>query len=742
VLRAPTEAARMSFSRLTVRTRIACILLPLVAVILALATLEVRERLDRSRTAAAQSEVVEVVAAVTDLAATHAQLALAAVDGIGAAAQPAADDARARLTTLLEGSAGEAPLVVASAAEVGSALVRFDQAVEAAERRPGALAVATRELLAIAEVTAGAAASEVDAGGADLEPALVRLQAHDAATVLGLELSAGDETAIVAAAERLDAAVARAEVVERGSPVAVTAALRSGALAPEEVDRVAGGGEPAEGSAVEVAEQVALVAAAAAAEVPVQLQAVEDARADARRDALTFAIGTAAALLVALGVALLVTRSITAPLRELTESIDEVTTRRLPRLVDRLRSPDDTGGIADELTPVPVRSDDEIGRLAASFNALQQVTGEVAEQQAALLRTGISDLFVNLARRNQALIERQLRFIDELEAREEDPERLRNLFELDHLATRMRRNAESLLVIAGSTPGRRQGAPVPMPDVVRIAAGEIEQYQRVVAVGVEDVPVRSTVAADLAHLLAELLDNATAFSAPGTSVEVMGQQIGDTYLVVVTDRGDGIPPRRLAELNATLLRPPAVGLDLARTLGMTVIARLAHRHGIAVRLVAGEDEGLVAQVLLPAAVLAAAPVLPPAVVGPDRVVTAPPPPAPLPSTVPASALVGAAAVRTTADDRTVTPDQLGFLPGSGYQPVPVAGRLPVRPLPQPGEEAVAAPKSPVDGPRRSPDEVRRTLARYRSGLARGRAEGGSERAGVDGSASIDRAVNQ
>ena len=279
-------------------------------------------------------------------------------------------------------------------------------------------------------------------------------------------------------------------------------------------------------------------------------------------------------------------------------------------------------------------------------------------------------------------------------------------------------------MIAGSTPGRRQGAPVPMPDVVRIATGEIEQYQRVVAVGVEDVPVRSTVAADLAHLLAELLDNATAFSAPGTPVEVTGQRTGDTYLVVVTDRGDGIPPRRLAELNATLLRPPAVGLDLARTLGMTVIARLAHRHGIAVRLVSGEDDGLVAQVLLPASVLDAAPVLPPVVVGPERVVTAPPPPTPLPS----SALVGAGAARSTADERTVTPDELGFVTGSGYQPVPTPGRLPVRPVPQRAEEPVGSPTLAADGSRRSPEEVRRTLARYRNGLARGRSEGGSDRA--------------
>ncbi|MCU0274158.1 MAG: hypothetical protein MUE34_13080, partial [Acidimicrobiales bacterium] len=235
----------MSFTRLTVRTRIACILLPLVAVILALATLEVRERLDRSRTAAAQTGFVELAAAATDLAATHAQLALAATDGIAPAARPAAEDARTRVATVLAGAAGADPLVVAAAADRSSALVRFDDAVAAIDPGPdgGAagsealadLATATRELLAIAEGMVTAGAAEVDAGGADLEPALVRLQAHDAATVLGLELLAGGEPGILAAAERLDAAVARAEVVERGSPVAVTAELRSGVLAPSAV---------------------------------------------------------------------------------------------------------------------------------------------------------------------------------------------------------------------------------------------------------------------------------------------------------------------------------------------------------------------------------------------------------------------------------------------------------------------------------------------------------------------------
>src|SRR5690606_3884824 len=150
----------------------------------------------------------------------------------------------------------------------------------------------------------------------------------------------------------------------------------------------------------------------------------------------------------------------------------------LPALVEQLRNPE-AEIVGDELTPIAVDSKDEIGELATAFNNIQDVTKSVATEQATLLRKGIGDIFVNLARRNQTLLDRQIEFIDQLEAREEDPDQLENLFKLDHLATRMRRNAESLLVLAGAEPPRRRGRPVDMADVVRVAIGEVEHFARI-----------------------------------------------------------------------------------------------------------------------------------------------------------------------------------------------------------------------------------------------------------------------
>ncbi len=154
-------------------------------------------------------------------------------------------------------------------------------------------------------------------------------------------------------------------------------------------------------------------------------------------------------------------RATTVPLRKLTSAAYTLSTDKLPGLVERLRNPDESDEpLSATLTPIDINSKDEIGQLADAFNSIQQVTVEVAEEQAQLLRKGIGDIFINLARRNQTLLDRQIEFIDQLEANEEDPDQLDNLFKLDHLATRMRRNAESLLVLAGAEPPRRRGRPV------------------------------------------------------------------------------------------------------------------------------------------------------------------------------------------------------------------------------------------------------------------------------------------
>ena len=249
--------------------------------------------------------------------------------------------------------------------------------------------------------------------------------------------------------------------------------------------------------------------------------------------------------------------------------------------------------------PIDINSKDEIGQLADAFNSIQHVTIEVAEEQGALLRKGIGDIFINLARRNQTLLDRQIEFIDQLEANEEDADQLDNLFKLDHLATRMRRNAESLLVLAGAEPPRRRGRPVALADVVRVAIGEVEDFARISLLALDDVTVGGNVAVDLAHLLSELMENATHFSPPDTTVEIVGHRAEDGYTLSVSDQGIGMSADQLAEANTQLARPPLVGLALSRSLGFIVIGRLASRFGVAVRLTSSPSGGVTALVTLP-----------------------------------------------------------------------------------------------------------------------------------------------
>ncbi len=347
---------------------------------------------------------------------------------------------------------------------------------------------------------------------------------------------------------------------------------------------------PALGSAADTA-ALALVAAETAA---------------ARRDMVAYALIAAATVLFALLTVSIAGRAITTPLGRLVRAARRLADEDLPRLVDALRDPDRDVEAPAELAPVlPGPRRDEIGELASAFDAVQRTAVEVATEQASVVRQGISELFVNLARRNQSLLDRQIAFLDQLEADEADPDALAQLFTLDHLATRMRRNAESLLVLAGVEPSRRWGQPLPLEDVVRAAIGEVEAYGRIQVLGLDAAGVAGQAVADVAHLLAELLDNATQFSPPDTPVEILGRHKGDGYCVAVSDYGIGMSAEKLAQANAELANPAVKGLALSRTLGFTVVGLLAARHGISVELSPTAVGGVTATVTLPAALLAA-----------------------------------------------------------------------------------------------------------------------------------------
>jgi HAMP domain-containing protein/anti-sigma regulatory factor (Ser/Thr protein kinase) len=340
------------------------------------------------------------------------------------------------------------------------------------------------------------------------------------------------------------------------------------------------------------------------------VQDVVNAEADHRQSetrgvAIVVALGTAAVIWMALMLIWALVHSVSKPLRALTRSAREVSERRLPLLVDTLhRGGDLESDALGDLSPIRVESKDEIGELAKAFNTIQEVTVTVAREQSEFLKKGIGDLYVNLARRNQSLLDRQISLIDDLEA-SADPDELASLFELDHLATRMRRNAESLLVLSGAEQPRHWGSSVPVVDVVRAAAAEIADFARLHAHGFEgDVAVVGHAVADLTHLVAELLENATAFSPPETPVTVGGRMLDQRFVIGVTDRGIGMDEPRIAAANALLARPPAPGLALSRTLGLHVVAHLAARHGIHVQLRAASPTGLTALVVLPPTLLA------------------------------------------------------------------------------------------------------------------------------------------
>jgi PAS domain S-box-containing protein len=229
---------------------------------------------------------------------------------------------------------------------------------------------------------------------------------------------------------------------------------------------------------------------------------------------------------------------------------------------------------------------------------------DVTEQAA--LRTSISDLLHNLARRSQGLVDRQLELIDELERNEVDPDRLDELFRMDHLATRMRRNVENLIVLSGVDQRRRWSASVPLRDVVEAAVAEVEDYSRVQVAGIDDLTLAGQAASDVAHLLAELVENATSFSSPTTTVEVSGGPTGNGYVLEIEDHGIGMSDIELDEANRRLAEPLAADVAVSRMMGFHVVGRLAARHGIRVQLRHCWFGGVTALVLLPAALLGSA----------------------------------------------------------------------------------------------------------------------------------------
>jgi signal transduction histidine kinase len=325
---------------------------------------------------------------------------------------------------------------------------------------------------------------------------------------------------------------------------------------------------------------------------------------NALHTAVLVSVATLVLLLLVLLITTFVARSMIRPLRKLRADALEVAGSKLPEMVRRLSESEGEGALA-EIEPIGVNSTDEIGEVARAFDQVHREAVRLAADEA-MLRGNLNAMFVNLSRRSQSLIERQLSLIDNLEQSEQDADRLSSLFRLDHLATRMRRNSENLLVLAGhEAASRRWSQPVPLVDVLRAAISEIEQYERVVLNVQPGIQVIGQAVNDIVHLVAEIVENATTFSPEDTQVYVTGQPLtSGGVLLDITDNGVGIAEQEMAHANWRLDNPPVVDVAVSRRMGLFVVGRLAARHGVRVRLRHAQSGGLTALIWLPESVAA------------------------------------------------------------------------------------------------------------------------------------------
>ena len=435
------------------------------------------------------------------------------------------------------------------------------------------------------------------------------------------------------------------------------------------------------------------------------------------------AMALLALLIIAVMIALVIgaAKSVIDPVRLLARDANDMSVRRLPAAVARLQG-EDPGELAKPvLNLVPDKAATEIRVLAKALDRLQDTALKLATEQA-LIRRNTTASLANLGRRNQNLVRRQLSLISDFEREELDPSALANMFELDHLATRMRRNAESVLVLVGQTSPRVWSQPLPIADVIRAALSEVEDYRRVVLRRVDPAWVTGSVITDVAHMLAELVENGLQFSSPELEVEVYGRRMGNRYLLVVVDHGIGMAPSELAAARARLRDEENFLVAPTRFLGHYVVGRLANRLGVRVDLSESPTTGLTARILLPPELLADESTLPPPAPPAPRPLLAPerrpaPEPAPAPA-IPATRTEtpSAAPAQPTAQARTPN----GLVKRQSRrraQAEAATAAVPAPPVPRTANR----PSAPAnqDSGERTPSQVRSMLSAFQQGHQRG-----------------------
>ncbi|MBX9389843.1 nitrate- and nitrite sensing domain-containing protein [Streptomonospora nanhaiensis] len=425
----------------------------------------------------------------------------------------------------------------------------------------------------------------------------------------------------------------------------------------------------------------------------------------------------------------------------------------LPRIVRRLADGDPVD-LDTELRRLD-HGRDEVGQVADAFNIAQRTAVSAAVKEAET-RAGVNRVFLAIAHRNQSLVQRQLQLLDRIEREEDDPDLLEDLFHLDHLATRGRRNAENLIILGGAQPGRRWRHPIPLVDILRGAISETEEYTRVKLRAVPDLSLSGAVVADIIHLVAELIENATAFSPPHTLVHIHSEVVPKGVAVEIEDRGLGMSEAGLAAANATLDHAPefdVMALNRDSRLGLFVVARLAAKHDVRVRLCPSPYGGTRAVVLIPAALVSSA--------EPRR--RRPEPPAAARARPEGDLLAPPVRRGTRRRPEAVTEGGAPApLPGpaggehpadlAATEPVPVApaaaGPGPEHPgerpaLPKRRRQASLAPQlrqaptaadHPAAADERSPEEIRRIMSAFQAGTLRGRADDDRDPVPADGGA--------
>ena len=438
------------------------------------------------------------------------------------------------------------------------------------------------------------------------------------------------------------------------------------------------------------------------------------------------------AVIASIVVSITTARSLVRQLEKLRNAARDLANERLPRVVERLRRGEEVD-IEAEAPPLEFGTD-EIGQVGRAFNEVQATAVRAAVEQAEL-RQGVRDVFLSLARRSQALVHRQLSLLDSMERKETVPEELEQLFRVDHLATRMRRNAENLIVLSGAVPGRGWRNPIPIVDVVRGAVAEVEEYERVTVAPVGSSALAGRSVGDVIHLLAELIENALSFSPPHTMVNVSGQLVGTGFAVEIEDRGLGMSAEDIEAANEQLENPPEFNLSSTARLGLYVVGRLAERHKVRVRLRSSPYGGVTAVVLIPTSLIigdADTPTRPRGsgeveeTVAIDRAQIAAP--KRTPTTRDRSAQRALTSIPAVEQAPAKTPPPYGS--GRSDKPkVKTPSGLPRRvrqaslaaPLRQ--EPEVEAPSAEADA--RPPEEVRRMMSSYQRGTEQARTEAGT-----------------